>query len=143
MRLGCRRSCYQSGMRGSSILFASVLAMAASLEPGTPPGDLHHAAATVAAHGPVVVVKNGADGALLVRPDGTVLRRPGRAVIPVDTTGAGDSFDAGLLAALVAGHPETTALAWADTAGRLATQAFGGTASQPTRQELLGELGVG
>lgn len=120
------------------------LAMAASLSTGAPSStDVHRAAATLAARGPVVVVKNGADGALLVRPDGSSMQRTGRAVTPVDTTGAGDSFDAGLLAALVAGHPEATALAWADTAGRLATQAFGGTASQPTRQELLGELGVG
>lgn len=114
------------------------LAMAASL--GSLTDDLAQAALGLAAHGPVVVVKNGADGALLARADGSVVVHGGRAIEPVDTTGAGDSFDAGYLAAVLAGHPEVTALAWADAAGRLATRALGGTAAQPTREELLAEL---
>ena len=69
-----------------------------------------------------------------------MVTRTGRAIHPVDTTGAGDTFDAAFLAALLAGHDDATALAWGDAAGRLATRALGGTAAQPTRAELLAEL---
>jgi sugar/nucleoside kinase (ribokinase family) len=46
------------------------------------------------------VVTLGADGAIWVDRTG-VIRRPARATTTVDTTGAGDAFTAGLLAALV------------------------------------------
>lgn len=117
---------------------SEALAMAAAL--GALTDDPAQAALGLAAHGPVAVVKNGADGALLARPDGSVVTRTGRAIHPVDTTGAGDTFDAAFLAALLAGHDDATALAWGDAAGRLATRALGGTAAQPTRAELLAEL---
>lgn len=58
-------------------------------------------AAGWAASGPrLVVVTRGARGALLLRPDGTVLDVPGRAVEVVDTVGAGDTFSGALLDAL-------------------------------------------
>lgn len=119
-----------------------VRGMAAALDPTAPGahGDLVTAAATVAAHGPTVVVKDGAAGALLVRRDGTVRRDPGRPVRAVDTTGAGDTFDAGFLAALARGLGEAEALAWGTAAGRLATRALGGTTAQPTLAELLDDL---
>ncbi|MBK8076167.1 MAG: carbohydrate kinase family protein [Kineosporiaceae bacterium] len=117
---------------------SEALAMAAAL--GALTDDPAQAALGLAAHGPVAVVKNGADGALLARPDGSVVTRTGRAIHPVDTTGAGDTFDAAFLAALLAGQDDATALAWGDAAGRLATRALGGTAAQPTRAELLAEL---
>lgn len=117
---------------------SEALAMAAAL--GALTDDPAQAALGLAAHGPVAVVKNGADGALLARPDGSVVTRTGRAIHPVDTTGAGDTFDAAFLAALLVGQDDATALAWGDAAGRLATRALGGTAAQPTRAELLAEL---
>ncbi|OYW58599.1 MAG: ribokinase, partial [Rhizobiales bacterium 12-68-15] len=50
-----------------------------------------------------VVVKNGPSGAL-VYADGQVIEVPvERQVLPVDTTGAGDSFNAGYLAARLQG----------------------------------------
>jgi fructokinase len=49
----------------------------------------------------LVVITDGADGAIAYRAGTDPLRRPGRAVKVVDTIGAGDSFTAGLLAALV------------------------------------------
>jgi ribokinase len=52
--------------------------------------------------GRAVVVKRGADGASVYAPDGTV-HHPGFAVEAVDTTGAGDAFAAGFLAATVGG----------------------------------------
>jgi 2-dehydro-3-deoxygluconokinase len=57
-----------------------------------------------------VVVKNGAGGAL-VHAEGRTFEVPvGRVVSPVDTTGAGDSFNAGYLAARLSGaSPEAAA----------------------------------
>jgi sugar/nucleoside kinase (ribokinase family) len=55
-----------------------------------------------------VVVKLGADGAMAFGPGGDRLTCPAPAVDPTDTTGAGDAFNAGLLAALASGS------AWPD-----------------------------
>lgn len=49
-----------------------------------------------------VVVKLGAEGALVSTPDGAALV-PTTPVLPVDTSGAGDAFDAGYLAARLKG----------------------------------------
>jgi fructokinase len=49
----------------------------------------------------LVVVTDGARGALACRTGGRPLRRPGRAIKLVDTIGAGDSFTAALLSALI------------------------------------------
>jgi len=54
----------------------------------------------------------------------------------VDTTGAGDSFNAGFLTGRLAGRPNAEAIAWAAAAGSLSTRAAGGTAAQATRAEL-------
>lgn len=92
------------------------------------------AAAALAARGPLVVVKNGADGALAH--DGTaLLRTPAVPVRPVDTVGAGDSFDAGFVAASLAGLPTAAALELAAACGALSTRAHGGTPAQPTWDE--------
>ena len=45
------------------------------------------------------IVTLGPDGAVAVKPDGRVIRVPGRSVEVVDTVGAGDTFMAGFLAA--------------------------------------------
>ncbi|WP_029004818.1 sugar kinase [Azorhizobium doebereinerae] len=65
-----------------------------------------------------VVVKNGAGGAL-VHADGQTIAVPvEREVLPVDTTGAGDSFNAGYLAARLKGEsPEAAARAGHALAG--------------------------
>ena len=68
--------------------------------------DVHGAALTLAGTVPLVVVKLGGDGALAARQDArgesVVEAEPLRAD-PVDATGAGDSFDAGFIAARLAG----------------------------------------
>ncbi len=90
--------------------------------------------------GPRVVVKAGADGGWSVQASGPVVHAPGLAVDVVDTTGAGDSFDAGYLAALAHGiADETERLRWAAAAGSLSTLGSGGTGHQAT----LADLGVG
>jgi sugar/nucleoside kinase (ribokinase family) len=94
--------------------------------------DLAGAVAALADAGPAVVVKRGERGALC----GSGVERwqvslpP---VVPVDATGAGDCFNAGLIAGLLDGLalPEAAALGCA--AGALSTQAAGGTAGCPDR----------
>ena len=54
-------------------------------------------------------------------------------VTPVDTTGAGDCFNAGLIAGLLQGLPLPEAAALGCAAGALSTGAPGGTASAPDR----------
>jgi sugar/nucleoside kinase (ribokinase family) len=83
---------------------------------------------------PLVVVKRGPRGAYARTPKGTVEAIP-PAVEAVDATGAGDSFDAGFLAARLAGAGTADALALACACGALSTRALGGTAAQPTLAE--------
>jgi len=91
--------------------------------------------------GPRVVVKDGADGGWSLEAGGSVLRAPGIQLDVVDTTGAGDSFDAGYLAALAHGvDTEETRLRWATVAGSLSTRAPGGTGAQAGLDELREQL---
>jgi ribokinase len=85
--------------------------------------------------GMTVVMKDGVRGGRAWWPGGTAAA-PGRAVEVVDTTGAGDSFNAGFLAARLAGRPIPEAVAWAAVSGSLSTRAAGGTAAQATPADL-------
>ncbi|ALV31079.1 carbohydrate kinase family protein [Streptomyces sp. CdTB01] len=101
--------------------------------------DIATAAARLARRGPVTAVKNGADGALCH--DGERLfTTQGIRVRPVDAVGAGDSFDAGFIAALLDETPLPQALRFAAVCGALSTRAHGGTTAQPTRDEVLARL---
>jgi len=98
--------------------------------------DVDAAARALASPGPtVVVVKLGAAGALAATPDGRLVRCPALPIDPVDTTGAGDSFDAGFLAGWLAGRPLGACLALGVTCGSLSSRGIGGTAAQPTLPE--------
>ncbi|GAA2600801.1 sugar kinase [Winogradskya consettensis] len=97
--------------------------------------DVDRAAAKLVARGTTVVMKNGAAGARAWGPDGES-SAPGRTVEVADTTGAGDSFNAGFLAGRLAGLPVAEAIRWAAAAGSLSTRAAGGTAAQATRADL-------
>lgn len=79
-----------------------------------------------------VVVTLGAQGALLVTPDGEESIAP-LPVTAVDTVGAGDAFAGALAASLAEGHTLTTALHYASAAGALATTQAGAVPSLPTR----------
>jgi sugar/nucleoside kinase (ribokinase family) len=97
--------------------------------------DAADAAIRLAAHGPTVVVKLGASGALLA--DGEVTARaPGLARAVVDTTGAGDSFDAGFLYGALAGWKRARCLEFACICGSLSVSAAG-LSGQPTLDEAL------
>jgi sugar/nucleoside kinase (ribokinase family) len=114
------------------------LALARAL--GDDPADAVAAAIALARRGPVVVVKDGADGGFAASPDGSVARAPGLVADVVDTTGAGDSFDAGFLAAWLDGRPLAEAVRWGAVAGSLSTRAAGGTGGQATRAEIEAAL---
>jgi sugar/nucleoside kinase (ribokinase family) len=99
--------------------------------------DPEGAARTLAAHGPLVAVKLGADGALAANRGEIARVRTPAAIDPVDTTGAGDSFDAGVIAGLLAGWSIPRALSMGCVCGALSTQAVGGTPAQPTFEQAL------
>ncbi len=85
-----------------------------------------------------VVIKLGAAGAITLH-DGQIIHSPAFPVNVVDTTGAGDSFNAGLTFARVVQElalPE--ALRFANACGAHSTTALGGTAAQPTLEDLTG-----
>ncbi|HEY6495284.1 MAG TPA: carbohydrate kinase family protein, partial [Trebonia sp.] len=100
---------------------------------------VEEAARALTAAGPAsVVVKLGAEGALAARPDGQLIRVPAVPdVRPVDSVGAGDSFDAGFLAATLWGLDTRRALAIGAACGALSTRCAGGTDAQATREEAI------
>jgi sugar/nucleoside kinase (ribokinase family) len=98
--------------------------------------DARAAAAILASRGPMVAVKDGADGAFVVSPDREVVACGGLRREPVDTTGAGDTFDAAFLDGWLAGCPLSDVLRRAVVASALSVSAAGGTAGQPTREQL-------
>lgn len=95
---------------------ASVLAGAA--EP-------RRAIAFLAEHFPVVALKLGADGGMLSM-DQEILTLPAPQVAVVDTTGAGDAFNAGFLDAWLDGRPAGECLSAAIDVGSRSVQAAGG-----------------
>jgi sugar/nucleoside kinase (ribokinase family) len=85
---------------------------------------------------PLVVIKLGAKGALASRGQESCFC-PGFIVDAFDTTGAGDSFDAGFLHAWLHGEALCDALTLGNATGALSTRAAGGTGSQATLEEAL------
>jgi ribokinase len=84
-----------------------------------------------------VVVTLGAAGARLVDATSSLVPVPGRAVIAVDTTGAGDCFVGALAAGLLANTDLTTAVHFANEAAAVSVTRAGAASSIPTRQEVL------
>lgn len=84
----------------------------------------------------LVVVKAGGEGAVAATASGVVASTAAYPVEPIDTTGAGDSFDAGFLEAWLRGASVADALRQAAVCGALSTRAVGGTEAQPTPPEI-------
>ena len=90
--------------------------------------------------GPIVAVKLGAAGALACRAEGPLIRVPAMRVEPLDTTGAGDSFNAGFLRAWLDGADLPDCLRWGAVSGAISTRQLGGIDGQPTLDEALAAL---
>jgi sugar/nucleoside kinase (ribokinase family) len=88
--------------------------------------------------GALVVVKAGEAGVLARGDggDGEAIRYAGYRVRSVDAIGAGDTFDAALIAGLLRGLEPAVAVRMANAAGALSTMAAGGTAAQPSWPEV-------
>jgi len=101
--------------------------------------DLEDAVGRLRAMASMVVVKNGPEGAVAATTGETAVvpGLPGRVM---DTTGAGDSFDAGFLAAWLADMPLARCLEIGNACGVLSTRSAGGTDGQPTMDEVLETL---
>lgn len=82
------------------------------------------------------VITMGKNGALYTNGKETVLV-PGLSVKAVDTTGAGDSFNGGLCAALSQGADIKTALQFANCTGALSVTKHGAASAAPYRAEIL------
>lgn len=104
--------------------------------------DAAELARRVCAEGPHTgLITRGADGALVrAEPDApwsteetVVVDHGGYAVGPVDTTGAGDAFTAGAVAALADGSSLDDALAFANAVAALSTTEKGAMAALPSR----------
>jgi sugar/nucleoside kinase (ribokinase family) len=83
----------------------------------------------------LLVVKLGAEGCL-ARYRGESFHAPAYPVQVVDTTGAGDSFNAGFLHAWKREEPLSDCLHFAAVCGSLSTRGIGGTATQPDEAEV-------
>ena len=81
-----------------------------------------------------LAIKQGASGAMALRGgwEYEVADAAGLPVEVVDSTGAGDSFDAGFLRGYIEGWPLPATLELAVACGSLSVSGIGGTAAQPT-----------
>jgi sugar/nucleoside kinase (ribokinase family) len=86
-------------------------------------------------HWPNGVVKMGAGGAMM-RSNGSAVRALPPSVQTIDTTGAGDAFNAGFIDGLLDGKDDAECLRRGCIVGGLSTRAAGALRGLPTREEL-------
>lgn len=89
-----------------------------------------------------VVMTRGSDGAIIVENGETVRVDPVVATQVVDTTGAGDSFNAALAVAVAGGRSLRNAAAFAAEAGAFTVAASGVVPALPTHHDLSNTIGV-
>jgi sugar/nucleoside kinase (ribokinase family) len=95
----------------------------------------HDALRALATDRTAVVAKIGSAGAIALE-DGKLVQVAPPPVAAIDTTGAGDSFNAGFLHAWLDGQVLRACMRAGVACGALSTLAFGGTTAQPTSDEL-------
>jgi sugar/nucleoside kinase (ribokinase family) len=86
-----------------------------------------------------VALKLGAEGGIAILAD-EIVRAPAPPVAVVDTTGAGDTFDAGFVTGMLRGWSLEHTLAFAVACGSASTRGIGGVDAQPTMDEALALL---
>ncbi|OBR65316.1 carbohydrate kinase [Paenibacillus oryzae] len=77
-----------------------------------------------------IVVKLGGEGAISMK-EGILTRLPAYTVEAVDTTGAGDSFNAGYLYGFLQGLDAAECLRYGNACGAMSVSAFGGSTGTP------------
>jgi len=97
--------------------------------------DLDEAIQVLAGFCPLIVVKDGAGGAYACS-GGEIVHAPAIPVTPLDTTGAGDCFNAGFVKAWLDGRPLLECLRWGNVVGGLSTLGMGGTGRVVTPTEV-------
>lgn len=118
------------------------IALARAVE-GRPVETLDEAGVVLSSRGCRVVVKAGAAGGISYDRGKRVTAAAGLMLDVVDTTGAGDSFDAGYIAAASRGiDDEAERLRWAAVAGSLSVRALGGTGAQASLEEMHEHVAV-
>lgn len=103
-------------------------------------GELEAALTALAAQVPTVAVKAGAKGGV-ARGAGRTVTAPPLEVEVLDTTGAGDAFNAGFLYGYLRGWPLERTLRLACACGSLSARGVGGTDRQATLAEATRALG--
>jgi sugar/nucleoside kinase (ribokinase family) len=98
--------------------------------------DLHAALRFVQNGRTRTVVKRGRQGCTSLDGEGW-LDVPAYPIAAIDTTGAGDSFDAGFLHAWLLGMAWADCMRWGSACGSLSTRGIGGTTRQATANEAL------
>lgn len=98
--------------------------------------DMREALALVQNGRTQTIVKRGRQGCVSVH-EGEWLNVPAYAVDAIDSTGAGDSFDAGFLHAWLRDMPLLDCMRWGGACGGLSTRGIGGTTRQASTSEVL------
>jgi sugar/nucleoside kinase (ribokinase family) len=97
--------------------------------------DLDAAVQYLSGFGHTVALKLGATG-VRVACNRQCFTAPAFPIEAVDTTGAGDSFDAGFIYQYLRGAPLQQCAAWGNACGALSTRALGGTEAFPSVAEI-------
>jgi sugar/nucleoside kinase (ribokinase family) len=120
--------------KGAAVCFPNrdeAAVLAGRAVPGEPAADPALTAAALTPNYGAVVLKLGADGAVLAAGDAPPVLIPAWPAVVRDTTGAGDAFCAGFLAAWLAGAPLAEAGTAAVKAAALAVTVLGGRPDAP------------
>ncbi len=87
----------------------------------------------------IVVMKDGANGALFIE-NGKIYRVPSIPVDAVDTTGAGDNFNAGFIAAWLKKKKLKECVAWGNITAGLSTTVPGGATMKTCMDDIFSKL---
>lgn len=98
--------------------------------------DMEEAARRIAGMGCTAVVKLGAEGSLVCDRGGRLYRAEPFRTCAVDTTGAGDSFNAGFIAAMLKGKSLEECMRYGNATGAVSVQYEGGTSHCPMPDEV-------
>lgn len=98
--------------------------------------DAYEAAKDFAKHCRLVAIKMGKEGSIAVS-DGTLYQASPYKVKAIDTTGAGDSFNAGFVYGYLKGKSVEECLKCGNGCGALSVTALGGNTGFPTEEKLM------